>query len=76
MKEKKPKSDNEDESSKPTDEGSMKKSRRKGAHPSVLIAARDLILRRNVSRRRWTSCLNYLMIWVPKCMSKDNNSIE
>ena len=30
MKEKKPKSDNEDESSKPTDEGSMKKVKKKG----------------------------------------------
>ena len=31
MEEKKPKSDNEDESSKPTDEGSMKKVKKKGS---------------------------------------------
>ena len=60
MKEKNPKSEIEDESSKPTDEDSMRKIRRKGAHKSVLIAARDLIQRINVSRRRWTSCFSFL----------------
>ena len=60
MKEKKPKSDIEDDNLKPTEEGSMKKVKKKEVNPSVLIAARDFILRRNVSRRRWTSCLSFL----------------
>ena len=42
VKEKKPKSEIEDESSKPTDEDSMKKVKKKGS-PSVLIAEMDLI---------------------------------
>ena len=64
MKDKKPKSDDEDEGSKLIHEGlnSMKRSRRKGARPSVLLATRVFIIRMNVSRRKWESCLSYLTI--------------
>ena len=70
VKENKPKSDNEDESSNPTNEGSRKKIRKKEAHPTVLIVERNFILRRNVSRIIWKSCLNYLRrITLKFCMS-------
>ena len=48
---KKPKSEIEDEDSY---EDLRKKVKRKGAHPSVLIAARVFIQRRSASRRKWT----------------------
>ena len=37
-----------------------RKSRRKEANPSDLIAENDFILERNVSRRTWESSLNFL----------------
>ena len=55
VKEKKPKSDIEDETLKPTDEGSMKKVKKEGS-----TWENDFTLRINVSRRIWTSCLSFL----------------
>ena len=59
VKEKNPKSEIEDKGLKLTNEYSMKKVK-KGGHPSVIVAARDFILRIHFSRRIWTSCLNIL----------------
>ena len=67
VKEKNPKSDNENEGSNPTDEGSnsMKKVMKKGgsikgAHLSVLILTRVFMLRINVSRIKWTLWISFL----------------
>ena len=63
---KKPNTESEDDSSKPTDEDSVKKVRRKGEHPSFFIAERVFIQRISVSRRIWTSCLSFLRSTISK----------
>ena len=57
---KKPKSEIEDETLKPTDEDSVKKGKKKGSTSKCSYCRNGFIKRRNVSRRIWKSCLSYL----------------
>ena len=62
VKDKKPKPEIKDEGSKPTDEDSMKKVKKKGRKSKCSYFSKGFNIEINISTRIWTSCIKFLRI--------------